>query len=381
MQHLAGHDVLTDLPNRLLFKEHMEESHARRQRRDRRACSASTWIDFKGVNDTLGHARRRAAARMAASACANASRDGDMIARLGGDEFVMVEGRLEAARATPRRSLARMIDEDRPAVRDRRPSRPDRRKRRHRRCALDGIDADELMKKADLALYRAKADGRGTFNSTDRGWTRHAGAPQPRARLRYAFRRDEFACYYQPLVNLEATAICSASRPCCAGTIPSSVCVPAAVHPAGRGNRADRADRPLGAPRGLRGGGRAGRRTSASRSTCRRSSSGSTAICRAHDGPPSTAPACAPDGWSSRSPRAVLLADNENALPMLRQLQGLGVRLAMDDFGTGYSSLSYLRQFPFDKIKIDPSFIRDSSSSPDSLAIVQAMIGLGRASA
>ncbi len=74
----------------------------------------------------------------------------------------------------------------------------------------------------------------------------------------------------------------------------------------------------------------------------------------------------------------VLLADNESALQTLRQLKDLGVRVAMDDFGTGYSSLSYLRRFPFDKIKIDQSFVQDSSSSADSLAIVKAVIGLGR---
>ena len=71
------------------------------------------------------------------------------------------------------------------------------------------------------------------------------------------------------------------------------------------------------------------------------------------------------------------MTDNENALLVLRQLKDLGVKIAMDDFGTGYSSLSYLRRFPFDKIKIDQSFIRDSSSSADSLAIVKAVIGLG----
>ena len=84
-----------------------------------------------------------------------------------------------------------------------------------------------------------------------------------------------------------------------------------------------------------------------------------------------------PDRLEVEITETVLLADSENVLQVLRQLKDLGVKIAMDDFGTGYSSLSYLRRFPFDKIKIDQSFVKESSASPDSLAIIKAMIGLG----
>jgi diguanylate cyclase (GGDEF)-like protein/PAS domain S-box-containing protein len=376
IQHLARHDALTDLPNRVLFQEHMEEVSTRIQKGEIVSVLCIDLDGFKGVNDTLGHAIGDAVLKDAGKRLREIARDIDMVARLGGDEFAIVEGRLEqpedAAMLAGRvvKTMAQPFEVEGHhiligasvgiAV-----------------APLDGIAGDVLMKNADLALYRAKDDGRGNYHFYERGLD---AALQERRSMETAMRSalpgGEFRLVFQPLLNIEDNRVCSFeallrwNHPQRGYLHPSQfipiaeesglivpigewvlreACLAAASWPDDVGVAVNLSPIQFRKNRNLVEHVKA----ALSRSRLR------------------------PDRLEVEITESVLMADNENTLLVLQQLKDLGVKIAMDDFGTGYSSLSYLRRFPFDKIKIDQSFIRDSSSSADSLAIVKAVIGLG----
>ena len=233
------------------------------------------------------------------------------------------------------------------------------------------------MKNADLALYRAKDDGRGTYHFFEPGMDaalqerrEHGGRAAlgtcPATSCAWCSSRCQ--PQGQPHQRLRGAAALGPSR---ARLLPPAEFIPVAeeIGP-------DRADRRMGAARGLRGGRRlAGRRRRRGQSLAGPVQEEPQPDRARQGGAPQLRPR--PDRLELEITESVLLADNEMRSQMLQQLKALGVRIAMDDFGTGYSSLSYLRSFPFDKIKIDQSFVRDLSSSADSLAIIKAVIGLG----
>jgi diguanylate cyclase (GGDEF)-like protein/PAS domain S-box-containing protein len=377
VQHLARHDALTDLPNRVLFQEHMAEVNLRVQKDEIVSVLCIDLDGFKGVNDTLGHAIGDAVLKDAAVRLREITRDTDMVARLGGDEFAVVEGGLEqvedAAALAGRivKIMAQPFDVEGHhivigasvgiAV-----------------APLDGNDGGALMKHADLALYRAKQDGRGTYHFYEKSLD---AALQERRSMETALRSalpgNEFRLVFQPLLNLAENRVCSFEallrweHPEHGYMQPSQfipvaeesglivpigawvlreACMAAARWPGDVGVSVNLSPVQFRKNRNL-----------VEHVKAALSSSGLRA-----------------ERLEVEITETVLLADNESALQTLRQLKDLGVRVAMDDFGTGYSSLSYLRRFPFDKIKIDQSFVQDSSSSADSLAIVKAVIGLGR---
>jgi predicted signal transduction protein with EAL and GGDEF domain len=241
---------------------------------------------------------------------------------------------------------------------------------------IDGCNADLLMKNADLALYRAKADGRGTYRYFEPGMDARMQARRAlELDLRGALANRQFELVYQPLVSVATEAVTGFEalirwRHPTRGTVSPVEFIPIAeetglILPIGewvmRQACADAAKWPDHL------------RVAVNLSPIQfRNRSLINAVVRAL-----ATSQLAPNRLELEITESVLLKENEANIDTLNQLRGLGIRISMDDFGTGYSSLSYLRSFPFDKIKIDRSFIRELSTKQDTIAIIRAVAGLG----
>jgi diguanylate cyclase (GGDEF)-like protein len=373
IRYLAGHDALTGLPNRRVFNEAI----ARECERVRRGASAAVLCldldHFKGVNDTLGHPIGDQLLKEVAERVRRTLRTIDTVARLGGDEFAIIQCDLQQPDNASR--LARRIIE---AV-----SKPYVIDGHHIVIGTsvgiaispgDGADADHLIRNADMALYRAKADGRGTFRFFEAGMD---VAIQARRKLeldlRFALKCGQFELNYQPLYNLGAGTIS-----CCEALIRWN-------HPTA-GRIAPDQFIPLAEEIGLM----VEIGEWVLEEACKTACAWPEEIGIAVNVSPVQFKSSLVDSVrralqrSGLSPRrleleiteSVLLQDTERTLGLLHELRALGVRIAMDDFGTGYSSLSYLRKFPFDKLKIDRSFVRDLNEASEATAIVRAVTDL-----
>ncbi len=376
IRHLARHDSLTDLPNRLMFGETMEMAEQRIRRRERLAVLAVDLDHFKMVNDTLGHGVGDKVLAEVGRRLRSCCREGDDVSRLGGDEFAVLTGPLDSPRdaaAIAERIISRIAE----------PFEIDGHSiviGASIGIAVapgDGATSEALLKNADLALYRAKNGGRGAYHFFESGMD---AALQERrlleVGLRQALVNREFRLVFQPLFNLEEGRIC---------------CLEALLrwHHPERGTIAPNDFIPIAEDTGLIAA--IGEwvlleacraavtwpdqvRVAVNLSTIQfrnRNLFNHIKTALAISGLPA-------DRLELEVTESLLLADVESTLTTLHQLRALGVRISMDDFGTGYSSLSYLRSFPFDKIKIDQSFVKDLSAKEDSRAIVSAVIGLGR---
>jgi diguanylate cyclase (GGDEF)-like protein len=377
IQHLAGHDSLTDLPNRVLFGRDLEQVRTRVQRGETVAILCIDLDYFKTVNDTLGHATGDAVLKKASQALVDCLREGDVIARLGGDEFAILAGGLgrpeDAGLLAERivRKIAEPLDFE-----------------GHRIligasvgiaiAPIDGEDGESLLKRADLAMYRAKSEGRSTYHFYEEGLdTALQERRNTEAALRNALLHEEFRLVFQPLVNIAENRVCAFEALLRWQHPERGLLGPAAFIGAAE-------ESGLIAPIG----------EWVLREACAAAANWPEHIGVAVNLSPVqfkknrglveqvksalSAAALKPDRLELEITESVLIADDECALLILRQLKALGVKVALDDFGTGYSSLSYLRRFPFDKIKIDRSFVHEASENADSLAIVKAVIGLGR---
>jgi len=376
MRHLARHDGLTDLPNRTQFRERMEVAEARMRRGDIMAVLFVDLDHFKSVNDLFGHGVGDLVLREVAARLRRVCRDSDVIARLGGDEFAVLHGPCttpeEAAVLADRivKAMAEPLEFD----------------RHHILTGAsvgiavgphDGADAETLMKNADLALYRAKADGRGAYHFFEPDMD---AALQHRLafeiELRAALANGELRLAYQPLLSLGDNRIS---------------CIEALLrwHSPSRGIVMPDAIIPIAEESGLIGPIGAW----VLKEACAAAASWPAHVHVAVNLSPAqfrlrnlvdhvasalSASGLDPGRLELEITEAVLLADGDQVTAALHRLHDLGVRIVMDDFGTGCSSLNQLRAFPFDKIKIDRSFIRDLASRRENLAIVRAVIGLGR---
>ncbi len=371
IMHMARHDALTDLPNRVLFREKMEQALAQGEN------LAVLFLDldrFKTVNDSLGHPIGDALLCAVTKRLQKAVRGTDMVARLGGDEFAIVQMGAEPSQAS---ELAGRIIEliSQPfdisghqvvigvsiglAV-----------------APADGEQPDQLLRNADMALYRAKSEGRGTYHFFQpemdaQMQARHALEVD----LRKALLAGEFEMYYQPIVDLGSGMVTSFealirwNHPT-RGLVSPTDFIPVAeeiglIVPLGdwvlRQACRDAAAWP-------------GRLSVAVNLSAAQFRNPTLAL--------SVVSALGSSGLSANRleleiTETVLLQDDRSVLDTLHKIRELGVRISMDDFGTGYSSLSYLRSFPFDKIKIDRSFIHELGKKEDCIAIIRAVARLG----
>ncbi len=373
--HMARHDALTSLPNRVLFREKMADGLARVKETGERMAVLSLDLDnFKGVNDTLGHPIGDRFLSVVAQRLINVVGGNDTVARLGGDEFAILQCRGEpiAAERLAQRIVQALGEtivieghELNTAVSIGIAIAPD-----------DGNSADHLMKCSDLALYRAKAEGRARYRFFELAMDLRLQERRAlELDLRRAFGSDQFTLVYQPQIRLsdgELTgmeALLRWTHPQ-RGPVPPLEFIPIAE------------ENGLIVPLGewvLR---RACAEAARWPDHIRVAVNLSGAQFRNRGLVVTVANALAAAGLPAgrlelEITEAVLLQDDEATLSMLHQLRAFGVRISMDDFGTGYSSLSYLRSFPFDKLKIDRSFVSDLGRSKDSTAIVRAIAGLG----
>ncbi|MET4390513.1 diguanylate cyclase (GGDEF)-like protein [Bradyrhizobium sp. F1.4.3] len=376
ISHMARHDALTNLPNRVLFHEQLEQGLRRTKSDDQLAVLCLDLDHFKDINDSLGHPIGDALLKEVGRRLKATVGEHDTVARLGGDEFAVVQiGRSEEAAA---RALAGRLVEVISA-----PYEIDD----HQivigvsigisLSPQDGSNPDELLKNADLALYRAKADGRGTYRFFETGMDARAQARRLlEMDLRAALLRDEFQVYYQPIRDVASDRV---------------VAFEALLrwnHPQ-RGLISPINFIPLAEETGLivQLGEFVLRRACADAATWPNDIDVAVNLSPVQFKSlhliASVTEALEISGLAARRleleiTESVLLQNSEATLTTLHELRGMGVRISLDDFGTGYSSLSYLRSFPFDKIKIDRSFVSELATRQDSMAIIRAVTGLGR---
>jgi diguanylate cyclase (GGDEF)-like protein/PAS domain S-box-containing protein len=375
--HMAHHDALTDLPNRTFYQERLAQAlHA--SDAERHVAVLCVDLDlFKNVNDSFGHPTGDRLLKQVAERMRGEVHGNNLVARLGGDEFAIVLTS-DVTLNEVNEFAARLID----VVRAPYDMGNDLKIVIGASVGValspgDGTTGEELLRNADMALYRAKAEGGNVHHFFEREMDRQAQKRRDmELDLRSAYTNGEFELHYQPLVDIVADCIVGFEallrwKHPDKGTISPADFIPVAED--------------IGLIVALG--------EWVLRSACAEASKWPDHVKVAVNLSPVqfrsrnlVQVVVAALAYSGLSPHrleleiteSVFLAETENNIATLHQLRALGVRISMDDFGTGYSSLSYLRSFPFDKIKIDRSFVKDLVERPDCMAIVRAISGLGR---
>ncbi|MDE3010662.1 MAG: EAL domain-containing protein [Pseudomonadota bacterium] len=381
MSHLALHDPLTDLPNRLLFHDRVQQLCQFARREGSQFAVMFMDLDhFKRINDSLGHVVGDELLKTVAKRLRQALRDSDTVCRLGGDEFVILLGDIEGDEAA--QSVARKVLESLAET-----------------CVLEGtevkvgvslgiamfpthgIDPATLMKRADAAMYRSKRDGRNRFAVWSREMDEPAAARlQMESDIRRGLAHGEFLIHYQPVVSSGSLA---------------PVGVEALVRWArgARGMEQPDAFIPIAEDSGLiiEMGAQLMREACAQLATWSGTPLGHLRIAvnvsAVQLSDPDFVRTVSAALERARVPghlleiemtESTLIKDPERALQVLSALKQLGVRIAIDDFGTGYSSLSNLRLFPLDIVKIDRSFVADLERDADDRELVNAILAMSR---
>ncbi|WP_201860775.1 putative bifunctional diguanylate cyclase/phosphodiesterase [Microvirga soli] len=377
---LAHQDALTGLPNRVVLRNQLEHALAGLKPNGRTIAVSYLDLDhFKDVNDSFGHETgdellKAVAERLRKCIPASEGQVRNLISRFGGDEFAILQTGIR--RPGESAALASKIVEALRAP-----------------FTVNGqeifigtsigialpqghVTPSQILKHADMALYHAKADGRGTFRFFEPTMDVQLQARRAlEVDLRKAMSNGEFELFYQPQINIDDNEISGyeallrwhhPER----GLVPPAEFIPVIegtglIVPLGDWILEQACKEAARWPRSIH--------VAVNLSPIQFRNRGlvqSVSRALAESG-------LAPGRLELEITESVLLQDNETTVSMLHQLRHLGVRIAMDDFGTGYSSLSYLRSFPFDKIKIDQSFVREMSQRSDCLAIVQSVANLG----
>ncbi|WEX88168.1 EAL domain-containing protein [Sinorhizobium garamanticum] len=374
--HLALHDALTGLPNRVLFRDRLNLALSGKRRNPSRVAVICLDLDhFKEVNDTLGHGAGDVLLQQLSDRLQACTKSNDTVARLGGDEFAIIQ--IGANQPFESEQLCRTLIE---VIRA--PFHVDDQEL-HVGVSIgiaiadmSGDDPERLLKNADIALYRAKQAGRATYRIFEAKMDQELQARKAlEYDLRQAVLKHELEVHYQPLIDLDSKSI---------------VAVEALVrwrHPS-RGLVSPMDFIPLAEETGLI----VGIGEWVLEKACTQALSWPQLRVAVNLSPIQfrnrdlietvrdvlTRTGLEPARLELEITESVLINDASSALDILNALKDLGVRIAMDDFGTGYSSLGYLNSFPFDKIKIDRSFIGDMNGKDKSSAIVRSVITLGQ---
>src|SRR5438309_4420986 len=371
---LAFNDVLTGLPNRTMFQQQLD--HHFRAAAGSSSLFALHCLDldqFKVINDTLGHPAGDSLLVEAGRRVQEAAR-GHFVARLGGDEFVVLQSVGEDRDAIDRLARDILAAITRPIIIDGNEFAPST----SIGIAIapqDGENGGSLLRSADLALYRAKEAGRGTYAFFEESLNERAQQRrQVEADLRLALERGEFELVYQPLLDLEHNRICSFEallrwRHPKRGIVAPAEFIPIAedtglIVPLGAWVIREACSRAASWPEHVRVA------VNVSAVQFHRGALNDSILRALADS------GLAPNRLEVEITESIFLEGGEATLRLLHALRSLGVRIALDDFGTGYSSLSYLQSFPFDKLKIDRSFIQNLLTRDGAIAIVHAITEL-----
>jgi len=381
MSRLAQHDSLTGLPNRVLFNDRLTQAISLAMRQNKQLAVMFVDLDqFKKINDSLGHGVGDKLLQSVAGRLVNCVRRTDTVSRLGGDEFVILLSQVEREEdaAISARKILRALAT----------SHTIENKDLDISVSIgvstypsDGPDAENLMNKADTAMYEAKKRGRNNYQFFRREMQlRLADRQLLEGDLRYALGQNEFLLHYQPKFNLQTGQITGVEalirwvHPQ-RGMVPPAQFVPIAeecglILPIGRwvlleACRQARAwsDSGLGVvPVAVN--------VSAVEFGDKDFISGVRAVL--------IATGVEPANLELELTESVLMQDAESTVRTLGELKAMGVTLAIDDFGTGYSSFTYLRRFPVDALKLDKSFVQEITENPGNATIVSAMINIGK---
>ncbi|MEN8131659.1 MAG: EAL domain-containing protein [Pseudomonadota bacterium] len=380
LDHLAHHDTLTGLPNRLLLRDRLDHAIHRAYRERRQLAVLFLDLDrFKNINDTLGHTVGDHLLQICATRLSNRIREGDTVARLGGDEFMIL---LEHYRVPedPRTVAQDLLDSLGQSFSIQEHELfitasigislyPD-----------DGITVDELVRNSDAAMYRAKEKGKNNYQFYTSDLTAATRAKlRLESSLRLALERDEFVLHYQPKWNTKTGHITGVEALLRWQHPEQGLIGPAdfltaledygLILPVGKwilrtACRQAQAWREQGLPAIQMSVNLSGQQIV----------EGSLLQ--------TVTDSLADSGFDPRDlelelTESYIMQQPDEVIVLLKSLRAMGMSIAIDDFGTGHSSLSYLKQLPIQKLKIDRSFVRDIPSDPDDLAITSAIVALG----
>jgi len=377
IEHLARHDGLTDLPNRVLVRERLQQALSRMRPGEGLAVHCLDLDRFKEVNDALGHAIGDELLQAVAARLRELTGEIDTLARIGGDEFVIVQS--PAYSPTDATDLAAEV-----IAKMNEPFTLGERFQVVLGVSIgiamapgDGTEADQLLKDANLALYRAKEEERGQYRFFEQEMDARMRARHEMERnLRSALANGELDLHFQPLMNLKRKEI-SCFEALMRWRDPHGVEIQPTefirlaeetglIVPMGEWALRQALAEAAKWPRQIR--------IAVNLSPVQFNSRNLAQVVMSA----LAASGVSPNRLELEITESLLLQDRDTTLATLHQLRDLGVRIALDDFGTGFSSLSYLRIFPFDKIKIDRCFIAGLGEGNDeALAIVRAVAQLG----